>query len=110
MAEGLLELTAADFEEKVLKSEVPALVEFYTTRCPYCVKVIPALEAVAKDFGEKLVVAKLNAEDHYEIAAKYRVSGVPAMILFDGGEVADRITGAVPKEDLKAMVDKVVKD
>ena len=110
MAEGLLELTAASFDEKVLKSEVPVLVEFYTTRCPYCVKVVPTLEALAEDYGPKLVVGKLNAEENHEVAAKYRISGVPTMILFHGGEVADRVVGAAPKEDLKAVVDKVVKD
>lgn len=96
-----IEISDSEFEEKVLKSEVPVLVDFWAPWCGPCRMVAPVLEELASEHAGELVVAKVNVDNNNEHASRYGVQGIPTMILFSGGEVVDRVVGAAPKAALQ---------
>ncbi|GAA3786986.1 thioredoxin [Sphaerisporangium flaviroseum] len=95
-------LTDENFTEQVLKSDKPVLVDFWTEWCPPCRMVAPILEEIASEYGERLTVAKLNAEDYPELASRYGVMGYPTLNLYRDGEVVRQVIGAKPKRLLLA--------
>jgi thioredoxin 1 len=109
MAESgaLLHVTDADFEQQVLKSEVPALVDFWAAWCGPCRTVGPVVEELAGEYKDKVKVAKLNVDDNKQTPSKYGVKGIPTLMLFKDGKVVDQIVGAVSKNKIKDMLDKV---
>ncbi|MDR3605589.1 MAG: thioredoxin [Desulfomonilaceae bacterium] len=109
MAESgaLLHVTDADFDQQILKSEVPALVDFWAAWCGPCRTVGPVVEELAGEYKDKVKVAKLNVDDNKQTPSKYGVKGIPTLILFKNGQVVDQIVGAVPKNKIKDMLDKV---
>ncbi|HTY23669.1 MAG TPA: thioredoxin [Desulfomonilaceae bacterium] len=108
MAEGgsLRQVTDGDFEQEVLKSDLPALVDFWATWCGPCRTVGPIVEELATEYEGKVKVAKLNVDDNKETPAKYGIRGIPTLILFKNGQVVDQIVGAVPKSRIKELLDK----
>ncbi len=109
MAESgaLLHVTDADFDQQILKSEVPALVDFWAAWCGPCRTVGPVVEELAGEYKDKVKVAKLNVDDNKQTPSKYGVKGIPTLMLFQNGQVVDQIVGAVPKNKIKDMLDKV---
>ncbi|WP_214413253.1 thioredoxin [Sphaerisporangium fuscum] len=101
----MITLTAENFDDQVLKSDKPVLVDFWTDWCPPCRMVAPILEEIAKEYGDRLTVAKINADDYPEIASRYDVLGFPTMNLYRDGEVVRQIIGAKPKRQLLAALD-----
>ncbi|GII77516.1 thioredoxin-1 [Sphaerisporangium rufum] len=101
----MITLTAENFADVVLRSDKPVLVDFWTEWCPPCRMVAPVLEEIAGEYADRLTVAKLNAEDHPEIAARYGVMGFPTLNLYRDGEVVRQIIGAKPKRLLLAELD-----
>lgn len=97
MAGATVTATDTDFEEKVLKSEKPVLVDFWAEWCGPCRMVAPSLEAIAAEHAEKLTVVKLNIDENPETAAKYGIMSIPTMNVYQGGEVVKTIVGAKPK-------------
>jgi len=108
MAEGgsLRQVTDGDFEQEVLKSDLPALVDFWATWCGPCRTVGPIVEELATEYEGKVKVAKLNVDDNKETPTKYGIRGIPTLILFKNGQVVDQIVGAVPKSRIKELLDK----
>ncbi|MFI7274087.1 thioredoxin [Streptomyces sp. NPDC049879] len=97
MAGATVTATDADFEEKVLKSDKPVLVDFWAEWCGPCRMVAPALEAIATEHAEKLTVVKLNIDENPETAARYGIMSIPTMNVYQGGDVVKTIVGAKPK-------------
>lgn len=105
----LLELTDDNFETEVLKSDRPCLVDFWAEWCGPCRMVGPVVEEVAKEYGEKLKVGKLNVDQNSQTATKYGIMSIPSLLFFNEGKMVDQIIGAVPKKQLVEKLDKIVK-
>ena len=99
---SVIEARKANFEEEVLKADKPVLVDFWASWCGPCRMLSPIVDTVAEKYPE-IKVAKVNVDEENELANKYRVSGIPSLLLFKDGEVAKRSVGVVPLEDIVAM-------
>ena len=98
-------LTKTNFEAEVLKSDRPVLVDFWATWCGPCRMLAPVLAEVAAEKGDKIKVGKVNVDEEPDLAAKYGISGIPAILLFKNGQVAGTSVGFRPKPELEAFVD-----
>jgi thioredoxin 1 len=107
MAEPL-EITAANFEAEVLKSTTPVLIDFWAPWCGPCRMIAPSVEEIATQYADKLKVGKLNVDDHPSVAQRYGITGIPALLFFEGGQVVETVVGAVPKRTLQEKADKVL--
>ncbi len=103
MAEKITELSDDNFEQEVLKSDLPVLVDFWAPWCGPCQMMGPILEEAAAEWEGKIKVCKLNVDESMEVARNYQIQSVPTMILFEKGQEAKKITGARPK---KAFVEE----
>ncbi|MFH0825108.1 MAG: thioredoxin [Pseudomonadota bacterium] len=97
----------ADFDDQVLKSQVPALVDFWAAWCGPCRTVGPVVEELAEEYAGKVKVCKVNVDDNKQVPARYGIRGIPTLMLFKNGELVDQIVGAVPKSRIKELLDKV---
>jgi len=95
-----LELTSQNFDEKVIKSGKPVLVDFWAEWCGPCRMIAPTIESIATEYADKLVVGKLNVDNEPSIAQKYGIRNIPTMLVFKGGVVVDKLVGALPKPSL----------
>lgn len=98
-------ISSADFQNKVLNSDKPVLVDFFATWCGPCKRVAPVLDEVASEVAGKASVYKVDIDKSQDIAAKYRVSSVPTMILFKNGEPVKKTIGAQPKQAIMSLFD-----
>jgi thioredoxin 1 len=98
-------VTDDNFEQEVLSSEQPVLVEYWAEWCGPCKMIAPVLEEVADEYGDKLQVAKLNIDDNPNTPPKYGIRGIPTLMLFKNGNVEATKVGAVSKSQLTAFID-----
>lgn len=103
-----LEITDSNFEEKVLNSDKPVLVDFWAEWCGPCRMVGPIIEEVSDEYKDKAVVAKLDVDSNQEFAAKYGVRNIPTVLFFKGGELVDRKVGVAPKENYTETLDNLM--
>lgn len=101
--------TASDFQEQVVKSETPVLVDFWAEWCVPCRHIAPIVEEVAGEYVGKLVVGKYDVDGGPQTASQYGIVSIPTLLLFKNGEVVDRRVGVLSKKDLKKMIDEHVK-
>ena len=108
MAAGnTIEVTDADFQNVVLESDVPVLVDFWAPWCGPCKMAAPVLEKIAGEYEGQLKVCKVNVDDERQIATQYGIMSIPTMFLFNNGQPTDQITGVTPsfEADLKKKID-----
>jgi thioredoxin 1 len=107
MAGGhILEFSEQNFEEEVLKSDKPVLVDFWATWCAPCRMMAPALDAVAEVYAGRAKVGKLNVDENLSLTSQYRIRGVPTLLLFKSGQIREQIAGAASKEAISKLLDK----
>ena len=106
MSENLQTFTDGNFEQSVLKANGPVLVDFWAEWCGPCKRLGPTVEALAADYAGKLTVGKLNVDDNPNTAFKFQIRGIPAVLLFKGGQVVESIVGLAPKDHFKAAIDR----
>ena len=101
-----VEVTDATFEEEVLKSEIPVLVDYWAVWCAPCRMVAPIVEEIAQEKEGVLKVAKMDVDNNPQTAAQFGIRSIPTLMVFKNGEVVDQIIGAVPKSMLVSKLDK----
>ncbi|MCF6199637.1 MAG: thioredoxin [Hyphomicrobiaceae bacterium] len=101
-------ITDADFEEIVLKSDVPVLVDFWAEWCGPCKQIAPALEELSKEMEGKLKIVKMNVDENQKIPTELRIQAIPTLMLFNKGEMVDRQMGALAKSKIESWVNKTI--
>ncbi len=97
-------VTTADFEKEVLQSDIPVLVDFWAPWCPPCRAIGPTLDALADEYQGKAKVVKVDVDDEPEVASRYGVSSIPALLLFKGGEQVGQLVGAHSKANIANLI------
>ena len=95
-----------NFENDVLKSSTPVLVDFWAEWCGPCKALAPKLDEIAKEYGEKVRVVKLNVDENQKTSAEFGIRGIPTLIVFKDGQNVEQISGNHPKENITALIDK----
>ncbi|MFP4446240.1 MAG: thioredoxin [Desulfosudaceae bacterium] len=108
MAENVIEITDANFEADVLQSDKPVFVDFWAPWCGPCKAIGPLVEELAADYGEKITFGKCNVDNNPATPTKFGIQAIPTLILFKDGEVAQQITGMVPKAKLEEALKGVL--
>jgi thioredoxin 1 len=105
VSDQILQLTDATFEDDVIKSSGPVLVDYWAEWCGPCKMIAPILEEIASEYGDKITIAKLNIDDNPQTPPKYGIRGIPTLMLFKDGNVEATKVGALSKSQLTAFID-----
>ena len=108
MADKTVALTDDNFDTSVMKSDKPVLVDFWAPWCGPCIAIGPVLETLAEEYGEKLIIGKMNVDENANVPATYGVRSIPFMALFKDGKMIDSVVGAVPKTKLVELIEKAM--
>ncbi len=108
MNESIIQVADSTFEEQVLKSDSPVMVDYWAEWCGPCKMIAPILDEIADEYSGKLTIAKLNIDENQETPQKYAVRGIPTLMIFKDGEVAATKVGAVSKSQLSAFIDSAI--
>ena len=103
---AILEVTDANFDEEVLKSDQPVLIDFWAVWCGPCKALSPIVDEVAQSYSGKVKVAKMNVDQNPGTPGRYGIRGIPTLLIFKGGQVKEQIVGYVPKETIEKAIDK----
>src|SRR2546427_529531 len=100
-SEHVVTISGSNFEQEVAKAAVPVLVDFWAEWCGPCKMIAPLLDELAEEKAGKLKIAKVNVDDHQDIATRYGIRAIPTLLLFKGGQVKEQIVGMMGKKDLE---------
>ena len=105
---GVLEVNDANFDQEVLKSEQPVLVDFWAVWCGPCKAIAPIVDGVAAAYAGKLKVAKVNVDQNGATPSRYGIRGIPTLLFFKGGKIADQVVGYVAQDVIEEKVKKLI--
>jgi thioredoxin 1 len=105
---GVLEVSDATFDQEVLKSEQPVLVDFWAVWCGPCKAIAPIVDGVAAAYAGKLKVAKVNVDENGATPSRFGIRGIPALLFFKGGKVMDQVVGYRPQEEIEEKVKRLL--
>ncbi len=105
MSDNLVHVTDASFENDVLNSEVPALVDFWASWCGPCKMIAPIIDEISEEYGDRLRVCKMDVDSNPETAVKFNVRGIPTLLIFKNGNIEATKVGAISKAQLVEFVD-----
>jgi thioredoxin 1 len=105
---GVLEVTDANFDQEVLKSEQPVLVDFWAVWCGPCKAIAPIVDGLAAAYAGKLKVAKVNVDQNGATPSRYGIRGIPTLLFFKGGKIADQVVGYVAQDVIEEKVKKLI--
>jgi thioredoxin 1 len=108
MSEHVTDVTDQSFENDVLKSDRPVLVDFWAEWCHPCKMLAPAVAQVAETYEGKAKVVKMNVDDNNQVPPRFGIKGIPTLILFKNGTEAERVVGATSKENISRMIDRAL--
>jgi len=108
MSDQIVHVSDTTFDEQVLNSDTPVMVDYWAEWCGPCKMIAPILDEIADEYRGKLTVAKLNIDENQETPQKYAVRGIPTLMIFKEGEVAGTKVGALSKSQLSAFIDSVI--
>ena len=108
MADDVMKVTDDNFEEEILNSDIPAMVDFWAEWCGPCKMVSPVVEELAKDYAGKIKVASMDVDQNRQTPAKFGIRNIPTLIFFKNGEVASTVIGAQPKSSLDEELKKLL--
>lgn len=100
--------TRDNFDQEVLQSDKPVLIDFYADWCPPCRMMGPVVQSLAEQYDGRVKVGKINSDEEQELAARYGVSSIPNFLIIRNGQVVDRAVGAVPSEVLEDKIDRAL--
>jgi len=100
------EFTDANFEQEVLKSDKPVLVDFWAEWCAPCRMIAPTVEVVAEQFADRAKVGKLNVDQNLSVTGRYNIRGIPTLLLFKNGQIQEQVVGATSKDVLVKLLEK----
>ena len=106
MAGSVIEFTDENFQTEVLGSDLPVLVDFWAPWCGPCKMLTPVIEELADDFDGRARIGKLNTDNNPNVASEHGISAIPTLMIFKGGELMERLTGVIPKDQLASAVNK----
>lgn len=108
-AKNIVTLTSQNFEAEVIKSTQPVLVDFWAEWCGPCKMLGPVLDELATEYEGKARIAKVNIDDHQDLAVQFGIQSIPTLLVFKGGQVVNQSVGAKPKGALKQVLDAAIK-
>ncbi len=103
-----MKVTTSTFEAEVVKSAIPVVADFWAEWCGPCRMIAPVLKELAKDYKDKLKVAKINVDEEPDLASRYSIQSIPTLLFFKGGQVVKQQIGAVPRPVLEKIVKELV--
>ena len=109
MSEFTIDVNEENFDSVVMNSDKPVLVDFWAEWCGPCKMLTPTIEALAEEYKDTSSVVKINVDDSPAIATKYGIRSIPSILLFNNGDVVEQRVGAVSKDELASMLDKIIK-
>lgn len=107
-SDKVVQLSDDSFEQEVLKSSTPVLVDFWASWCAPCKAISPVVDGLAEEYDGKVKIGKLNVDENPATPGQYGVRGIPTLILFKNGKVVDQVVGAVPKNQLEGLIKKAL--
>jgi thioredoxin 1 len=105
-AENVQTFTDINFDQSVLQNGQPVLVDFWAEWCGPCKRLGPTIDQLASEYAGKVTIGKLNVDENPNTAIKFQIRGIPAVMLFKGGQIVESVVGLAPKEEFKKVIDK----
>lgn len=105
-----IEVSLENFDEEVLKSDIPVLVDFWAEWCGPCMMIAPILEELAREYEGKIKICKVNVDENPDLAGKYGIMSIPTLLIIKGGVIVKQVVGAMPKQELERLIKPYIEE